>query len=907
MHCPLHEDRKRSAQLNVLEGIWYCHAGCGGGRVIDLIRKRSDWVSPGSAASNGRGRTRVSKSSGQPTERVTDEKVKVWNEALLTNPAALDEIKTARGLWESTIARHEIGWDKNRNAFTIPIRDAKGDLVNVRRYQTRPAKGRRKMWGMEGMNEPRLYPIDIILDMDPDEIIICEGELDAIITNQFGFPAVTRTASATTWRPEWNVAFKDKVVYLCHDSDEAGQDGNRRVGRSLRRIARELRVVHLPYPVAAKNGKDLTDYWLDREGDPEEFRRLLQEAKPFDPGAEQEPDRVDDSSVLDALDSRKVGRPLRLTVTIKGKRDPGYSVPRRARYTCTRDAGPQCRHCPLHATGDDTKLVAGTDPVILELMDSTAGQIFNALRMSYGIPKCPKLSIDVTEHQAVEILFARPSVDHMNGSEAGAYKNIKITSVGRHDTMPNNTVSVVGALHPDPRKQLNEFLAWDVARMETSLDRFEMDRDMLRSLRRFQPEDGERPLAKARKIADDIASHVTHIYGRPEMHAMMDLVWHSALAFDFAGKRIHRGWLEGLVVGDTRTGKSEAATRLTRHYGAGEIVSCESASFAGIIGGLQQFGASKEWAVTWGVVPINDRRLVVLDEISGLTPEDIAAMSSVRSSGLAELSKIQQERTYARTRLLWLGNPRNGKMSDYTYGVQSIAPLVGNPEDIARFDLAMSLRAGDVPASEINRLHAATRQRYDSTSCRLLVRWVWSRTPEQIKWSDAATKDVFDAANDMGSRYIEDPPLIQAANVREKIARVAVALAARTFSTDAKGDCIMVKSVHVKDAVFFIDRLYNLPGFGYGERSRELLGDRKAARKNTKQMRMYLERKPGLAKFLRGAGKFRRQDLEEILNVDREQANAIISTLWDNRMIRKLKGDVFVEPTLHEILRELDL
>jgi hypothetical protein len=56
-----------------------------------------------------------------------------------------------------------------------------------------------------------------------------------------------------------------------------------------------------------------------------------------------------------------------------------------------------------------------------------------------------------------------------------------------------------------------------------------------------------------------------------------------------------------------------------------------------------------------------------------------------------------------------------------------------------------------------------------------------------MTWSSRQRQEakVFDAANEMGKLYIEDPPLIQAANVRIKIARVAVALAARTFSTDA--------------------------------------------------------------------------------------------------------------------------
>ena len=905
MFCPLHEDRKRSAQLNVTKGVWFCHAGCGGGTVADLVRRKSDWVPPAVSGTNGHGKVRMRKSD-RPAEDINEAKIQGWCSALLSSEAALDELKTLRGLYESTIVKYELGWDSSKRCYTIPVRGEDGELLNVRRYQPRPPAGRRKMWGVEGMNAPRLYPMSVLTE-DSDEIIICEGELDALITNQYGFTCITRTGSAGTWRSEWNSHFKDKVVYLCHDCDEAGQDGNRRVGRSLRRLAREVRIVRLPYPITEKHGKDLTDYWLDREGDSDEFRRLLQEAVPYDPASDQEPERVDDASVLDALDSKRVAKPLRLTVTIKGKREPGYSVPRKARYRCTRDAGPKCNDCPLFASGDDERVIAGSDPIVLKMMDSSETQIMGILRESYGIPKCTRLQIDVTEHQAVEVLFTRPSVDQSANADAGAYKNLKVTSVGRHDTMPNNTVSVVGALHPDPRKQLNEFLAWDVARMETSLDRFEMDRETMRNLRRFQPKKGQRPLKKMREIADDLAQHVTHIYGRPELHAAMDLVFHSALSFDFGGKRLNRGWLELLVVGDTRTGKSEAATRLTRHYGAGEVVSCESATFAGIIGGLQQFGATKEWAVTWGQIPINDRRLVVLDEVSGLSPEDIASMSSVRSSGLAELSKIQQERTFARTRLIWLGNPRSGKMSDYTYGVQAIAPLVGNPEDIARFDLAMTVRAGDVPSTEINRLHKETRQKYSAELCRTLIRWVWSRTPEQIVWMNGAQEMVFKAATEMGDRYIEDPPLVQVANVREKVARMAVALAARTFSTDGTGERIVVKKSHVRDAVAFIDRLYGMRGFGYLERSKEIIADRKEARRNAREIKQYLKRKPGLAKFLRGAGKFRRQDVEEVLNVDREEANAVISRLWEAKMIRKDKGDIRVEPTLHDILRELDI
>jgi hypothetical protein len=164
---------------------------------------------------------------------------------------------------------------------------------------------------------------------------------------------------------------------------------------------------------------------------------------------------------------------------------------------------------------------------------------------------------------------------------------------------------------------------------------------------------------------------------------------------------------------------------------------------------------------------------------------------------------------------------------------------------------------------------------------------------------------VFYQANEMGKLYVEDPPLIQAANVRIKLCRLAIAIAARTFSTDDSYENIVVHPYHVDAAVQMINLLYGMPSFGYRERSRERLADRYAAEDARDEMSQYLKGRPILAKYLRSAGKFRRQDLDEIMNISREESNAIISTLYEHRMVRKVLGDIVVEPTLHSLLREL--
>lgn len=903
LHCPLphHEDAKRSASINFAKGSWYCHGCQTGGSIRSLMVELERQGVEGFTPTNGK-----AKAERPPQPLPSDGTVHGWHAALLSNRTALAEFQELRGLNIETIVTYQLGWYADERVYTIPIRDEGGDLVNVRFYDPHPRDERRKIWGVEGHNTPVLYPIDQLVE---DEIIICEGEWDALLAIQLGFPAITRTGAAKVWKANWNLHFAGKRVWLCHDADHAGRDGNRKVAMALQGVADELATVELPYPILPKNGKDLTDYFHGDHHSPEDFRKLLKSAAPW----ATTPSLVDvdmvDIGVLDSFDANAAGKALRMRVTITGKRNPPYLSPEQVSYRCTRDAGPKCAICPMNDLGGEHELrIDASDRSILEMLHANDTTVHEVLRKKVGAQKCSQLVIEATHFRAVEELLARPSVEiaRISAGDAGDYLNRRLISVGRHSTMPNNTVEVVGTIYPNPKTQHNEFQAWEVVRTTTSVDRFEMTDEVMEQLRVFQPRPGQRPLNRVADIAKDHARHVTKIYGRNEMHAALDLVWHSILEFEFGGQLIQRGWMDLLVVGDTRTGKSEAAMRLLGHYDAGEMVSCESASFAGIVGGLQQVGGGKEWEVTWGAIPLNDRRLVVMDEVGGLRPEEIAQLSSIRSSGEAQLTKIRSERTLARTRLVWLGNPREARMADFTYGVQAIRPLIGNNEDIARFDLALTVAADEVDPEEINQEHVeADRDLFPEAACQALVLWAWSRRADQVAWSPGAQDAVYAAALDLGATYVETPPLIQAANVRVKVARLAVALAARTFSTE-DGETLLVRPVHVTDAVRFMNLLYGKPSFGYREWSRDLLEERREAARNYDDAKQYVGSSPGLARFLRKTeGSFRMQDLQDMLLMDRDMANAVVNKLWEMRMVTRQAADIKLQPLLHDILREV--
>lgn len=914
LHCPLHEDSNRSASINFKKGSWICFVGCGAGPINDLVRRHKSWVPRTHGSQNG-GRSRGG--SAGPTSQTdvpTSVHVAGWASALQSRSKELKELKKRRLLNDETIKRFGIGWVNEfrlssgrliaKDCYSIPILDADGRIVNIRFYQLDPVNERRKIWHIPNLGPAaRLYPLQSLAD-DPESIVICEGEMDSLICNQMGIPAITRTASATTWDFAWGQIFSGKRVYLIHDCDKTGHLANVKLMRALRGVALSVVVVRLPYKMTKNKGKDLTDFFQDGYTK-DDLLALMADAD-----AEQAPDKPEDNdptdaNLLETIDSKRVGIPQRIFGTVRGKVQPGHSIARTVELECTMDKDEStCGRCPLYAAGGKAKIqIAADDPDTLKLIGATNLQTKAVIAQKFGLPKCDRVQMNVTEYQAAEHLIIRSSIDHVRLTQSGSdFDSREIISVGRHDTKTNTTVEIIGALWPDPKTQKNVFLAHVVKEVETNVDNFQLSDEIVKSLSIFRPSKGQSPLAKRIEIARELSREVTKIYGRDEMHVALDLVWHSALSYILDGQVIDRGWVELLVVGDTRTGKSEAAQRLQEHYRAGEHVSCESASFAGIIGGLQQ-NSGGSWTINWGIIVMNDRRLVICDELSGLSLEEISKLSSVRSSGVAELTKINSDRAPARTRLIFLGNPRNSNMSRYLYGVDAIKGLVGNDEDIARFTLAMCVRTGEIPLGEINKPRRTGKLNYTSDLCNALIMWIWSRKREQIKFRQSAVDEVYAQSIKMGNKYIETPPLIQAANVRTKIGSIAVALAGSTFSTDKTATNIIVKREHVIDAVKFIDHIYGMETFGYLERSNESHNDEKRARASSKRVRSLLKKNPELRKFLRMTTRFKRQDLEEILNYSRESANGTVNELYEMRMIEKQGGFVIIKPILHEILR----
>jgi hypothetical protein len=561
--------------------------------------------------------------------------------------------------------------------------------------------------------------------------------------------------------------------------------------------------------------------------------------------------------------------------------------------------------------GKRVEEIATHDPVMAKFFDAKEPARKKTLKEFIGAKCIDQLTIEEVESWSAEELVVKNSVEERT-EDTDDQTQRRIYAVGAHATPVNITARILGSQLADPRDGRGLFQAWAIEPVKTNIETFELTPELREELAIFQPEGEQTPLQKMGEIARDLAANVTQIYGRTDLHLAYDLVWHSAMDFTFQGKRVGKGWLEALVVGDTRTGKTEAAERLADHYRAGTVTSCEGATFAGLVGGAQQL-ASK-WMVTWGVIPLNDRRLVVLDEMTGLRDRNVIEnMSSIRSSGKAQISKIAAAETNARTRLIWLTNPPEAMRLSEIHGgggLAAIPKLITNPEDVARFDFALSAASEDVSTELINtNEHEKVPHVYTSDLCAALVMWVWSRKADQVSILAPVQQRIINQAKALGARYVPEPPLIQSENIRVKLTRLSVAIAARLFSTNEDGSKIIVRSEHVDAAVTFLDWIYDRPFFGYKARSAKELRAQERAQANKAKVREYLlhHQEDVLATLQMVDSKFKTRDFSDFAGLSQEAARSATSVLRRFGMvIARDKGYLKMQPALIELLGELE-
>lgn len=878
--CPFHQDTKASCDIHLGKQKFMCRVCQTSGDVFTFIAKvigvsRSDLMLD------------FYQRYGEPDDKTvspdTIEKYhkRIWNAKPLLK--ALHD----RCVTDDLIRYYRIGEDRGR--VTIPITNGAGLFVNVRRYA--PGHGTLKMLNNKGRGKIRLFPIE---QLRYDKIFITGGEIKAIAAtsqlNKVGIGCICATGGEGNWDHTFSSLFDGKEVYVCMDIDNAGREAASRVCASVLQHTPSVFLVTLPLDADKYPNGDVNDF-LAQQGS---LVEACESAPIWEPPAKLKTygGEYEEADVDEIVNKSIVNKRVRIKTHVLATDQDNYLAPKSIRVSCSKDQN-QCSVCPILSMQSDLVEVEKESPCLLAMIDSNKKTHHDEIRESLGIPSCKVVQFDAESYYRLtetrisrEVLLSDTSTD----------KIVMPAVCVDYGPEPNETYNMIGRVHPHPKTQRSTLLVSDTSPTADALSTFSLEDTG--DLRIFQPPEWtvEGIETILDRIYTDLEANVTRINKRRRLHIATDLVYHSPLLLNIDGVEV-KGWAELLVVGDSATGKSSTVQALRKHYGVGESFECKNATVAGVLGGLQQING--RWFASWGVVPTHDRRLVIFEELKGMPGNVFVKLTDMRSSGIAEITKIQRRKTQARTRIIALSNPIDDRqLKEYNFGVSAIKHLVKNPEDVRRFDLCLVVDERSVSAEDLS-IRLKSEHIYNSDLCRKLILHAW--TVKDIHFEDE--QYLFKKAMELCDEFSESIPLIDRGSTRFKLARLAAGLAARTFSSSGRD--LYVRNCHVDFVTQFIRAEYTDPYHGYALYSQ---AERNANQiDNVDEVFAQLASTPYpmlLSKRLLDCHEIEVQDICDWSNFDRQEANNIISCLVRNNALTRKKRHYVKTPPFIDILRE---
>ena len=632
-------------------------------------------------------------------------------------------------------------------------------------------------------------------------------------------------------------------------------------------------------------------------------------------------------SLKNTIQKKNVGKNISIKGVIGGKDLVPYIVPKEYVFNCELNnffeyipPFKKCKNCPAwnklgleiapslqQITLEEHKIHLDLDnnddkKMIMKFINKADSHILIALSKKKLAPNCPNLTIKTLSNYIIEDITLVPEIDFNNLDDE--YTVRQAYCIGE-DIKTNLTYEMNGVVLPNPYTQKGTLFIDNAKLTVDSVDNFKMTEEIDEKLKIFQSADNtkEEIYKKLLEIQDDLENNVTFIYNRKDIIFAVDLVFHSVLQFNFLGKTVEKGWIEGLVIGDTRTGKSKTITQLMKHYKAGDKINGENTSLAGLLAGLEEI--SGRWSLMWGKIPLNDKGLLFVDELSGMQKEELSKLSDVRSSGIAEITKIEKYKTYARTRLLWGSNPRTKKVSQYNYGIMAIKELFGNPEDIARLDFALMVAFEEVNEHIYNSRHnEAVEPKYNSEVSNLLIRFAWSRKQEDVIIPKEVEDLILEKATYFSKTYSPVIPLINSAEISIKIAKIGVALATRLYSVE--DNKIVVHKGHIEVVTNWLNSIYSKSSMGYKLFSKQRLRENSIKKEDKSFLIGMIGTDKDIIEILLDMNRFSVSDLSDIFALDRNEMKKQVSKLVKMRVLKKVMAYYFKSPAFIEFLKNYD-
>ena len=153
---------------------------------------------------------------------------------------------TQRKLDQNTIKEFEIKYDPETKSIVFPVRDINGNLVGLTK---RSVEGK-KFYIDRGLDKKNVYLLNKAKTYK--QVIVCESQLDSLLSWQYGFPAVALFGAGTTYEQIEVLRNTDIIGFvLMYDNDPAGRKG----AEKFKRLMKNKFITDIVMP----KGKDIND------------------------------------------------------------------------------------------------------------------------------------------------------------------------------------------------------------------------------------------------------------------------------------------------------------------------------------------------------------------------------------------------------------------------------------------------------------------------------------------------------------------------------------------------------------------------------------------------------------------------------------------------------------------------
>lgn len=812
VNCPFHDDSHASAGLNPDDGFFQCFT-CGTQyQLPELIKEYYKLNDIGAA-------NKLINNLIQNT--FVFEQSYLNHTKLLNNPKKLFDIQSL-GISQQVIQETLLADIDSRYDIMLPVIINKL-LYGYKYYAINPTNKDFKVKSSKGLPTGLIAPFDLWVASDRITVI-CEGEKDMLVARSYGLNAITITGGSQALPIGWGSYFKGRNVIIAYDNDSAGITGAKKLADYLYHNGAWVKVLTNWFEVIKNNKEDLTDFFTKYNKSKQNFIDYANNTEYWT----QEDSiqlKISNSKMIplyDCLLTQNMNNKRTSLVQVKIQQSSRYkAIPKYITFKLQNIANSELITEPIYEiTSEDMKYIPG----LLQSSMNVQKYIKSIFKEAQALGKQNFKQYNDKDWAYKGHWFSKEQIP-VYESIIGNYVESEIIGSKINDSI-NETFEIpiitfqeliaakvylveYTAIPNEFDKRNVILLGHNVESHTNSISKFKVTSSVIQSIDKFKVTNNEEINTKLHTFFNYIKESKKIHHLNYDLWLANELTFNSVLYFKLNNK-VTRGTVYTTIIGDTRVGKSELSQLEVALYKQGKFTNAKLSTLQSLVGGS---AGVNNTAVKAGILPKNNKGLVVLEELHGLGNDYFEKITEVKSSGKVNINRVQDTLNLeCAVRLVEIANPvqngKSSKVSNFPSGVHVIKELIHAPENIARNDIYIVIQnsrvAVDPYQNSMNINNNLTDEDFQNR-----IKWAWSRNMEDIVFENEHY--IWEQSNNrLTKKFSTDGFAILGYEAYIKVAKLSIALAIILGSnTPFDYSKVFVSNKHVDFIINWFDHIYS--------------------------------------------------------------------------------------------------